>query len=124
VEHHDAVTDMVHDRSKSVSDASHNDADESEVREVSFVSGPPSVPVSSPSFDNENKNHTTISPPSQSTTPLEKTVNGAISSKTASPTSRTEAGLSPQLVVRLPLPNDQFKCPKCPRQFHSLVEVK
>jgi hypothetical protein len=123
VELHDASPDLVHDRSKSVSDASQNDPVESAVREVSFVPDTPSDSASSPSLDDESRNQTSISPESQSTT-LSQTPNGLMSSKLASPSLRSTVGLVTNSVVPLSLPNGRFKCPKCPRSFHQQREAR
>jgi hypothetical protein len=116
VVHHDNSPDLVRDCTRSVSDASQNDTDESAVCRNSFVPDPPSGSASSSSLDDESGNHTTTSPQSQSTTPFE-TMN-ELASLTPSP--RSKAGLVTQYVVVLPLPNGRFKCPKCPRIFPGL----
>ena len=123
MERHEVSTDWDHDRSKSVSDASQNDTDESAVRKFFFVSDLPSGSVSSPSLDDESGNHTTVSPESQSMAPLE-TPNGSMSSKLASPSLRSEAGLVTQPAIPLPLPNGRFGCPKCPRIFPRSVDAR
>ena len=62
MERHDVSTDLVRDCARSVSDASQNDADESAVREISFVSDSLFGSVCSPSLEDESGNHTSMSP--------------------------------------------------------------
>jgi hypothetical protein len=114
------------DRTESVSDASQYVAGDSAMQNPYLSETSVASSSSTPSLDDESRNHTSLSPSPQAST-ISASMNGLMSSRlpslTLSPRTH-DADRSISVVVSQPPSNGKFTCPNCPRTFTGQAKAR